>query len=44
MAAVCRAQEPVAVTTCSQVMLPLSVCTFHSPEGSCLMSVTLVWR
>ena len=44
MAAVCRAQEPVAVTTCSQAMSPLSVFTSHSPFGFCSMPVTLVWR
>ena len=32
---------PAALTTCSQTMSPFSVNTFHSPDGSNLISVTL---
>ena len=35
MAPVLRAKLPVAETTCSQVMSPLSVFTSHSPLGFC---------
>ena len=32
---------PAALTTCSQTISPFSVKTFHSPDGSCFISVTL---
>ena len=44
IAPVRRAKLPVAVTTCSQAMSPLSVCTSHSPDGCCSMPVTVVLR
>ena len=42
--ATCGAKEPVAFTTCSHTMLPLSVTTSHSPPGKRRVSVTRVWR
>ena len=44
MAPVCRAKLPVAETTCSQTMSPLSVLTSHSPAGVRSMAVTVVLR
>ena len=44
IAPVFRAKLPVADTTCSQTMSPLSVTTFHSPLGSRSIAVTVVWR
>ena len=32
---------PAALTTCSQIISPFSVITFHSPEDVFLISVTL---
>ena len=40
IAPVWRTKLPVAETTCSQVMSPLSVLTSHSPDGFCSMAVT----
>ena len=42
MAPTCRAQEPVAVTTVSQVMSPCVVFTSHSPARVRWMAVTSV--
>ena len=44
MAPTCRAQEPVAVTTVSQVMSPRVVFTSHSPARVRSMAVTSVLR
>ena len=44
MRPVCRAKLPVAETTCSQTMSPLSVTTFHSPLRCRSIAVTVVWR
>ena len=44
MAPVVRAKLPVAETTCSQTMSPLSVFTSHSPDGVRSMAVTVVLR
>jgi hypothetical protein len=41
---VLRAKLPVAETTCSQVISPLSVVTSHSPLGFWLIAVTVVLR
>ena len=44
MAPVWRAKLPVAETTCSQVMSPLSVRTSQSPPAVRSMAVTVVLR
>ena len=41
---VLRAKLPVAETTCSQVISPLSVVTSHSPFGCGSIAVTVVLR
>ena len=44
IAPVRRAKLPVALTTCSQVMSPRSVCTHHSPPEVREIAVTVVLR
>ena len=44
IAPVFRAKLPVAETTCSQTMSPLSVVTSHSPPGGRSIAMTVVWR